>query len=67
MDDQSDITTNADGPEVQVPCGTQLVKLHARARWIQLQIERRRLDGLLFIASQPREAVGESVCDAELH
>ena len=32
-----------------------------------LQIEGRRLDGLLLLAGQPREAVGERVGDQELH
>jgi hypothetical protein len=34
MDNQTDISTNADRPEVRVPCSAQLVKLHARARRI---------------------------------
>ena len=34
---------------------------------IELQVERRRLDGLLLVAGQPGEAVGEGVGDAEIH
>ena len=34
---------------------------------LSLEVEGRRLDGLLLVAGQPGEAVGERVGDAELH
>ena len=34
---------------------------------VQLQVEGRRLDGLLLLAGQAGEAVGEGVGDAEVH
>ena len=50
------------------PCAlSSLWKLHARAGRVHLQIEGRRLDGLLLLAGQLGEAVGEGVGDAEVH
>lgn len=43
------------------------MKLYSRIRRIQLQIEGRRLDGLLLVIRQLREAIGEGTCDAEVH
>ena len=43
------------------------LEIHAGAGGIQLQIERRRLDELLLVAGQAREAVREGVGDAEFH
>ena len=43
------------------------MKSHSRIRWVQLQVESRRFDRLLFLAVQLRKAVGECVGDAEFH
>ena len=67
VDDQTDVATNADGPEVLVLRPLDLVQFQPRMRRVHLQVERGRLDGLLLVAGQLREAVGEGVGDAELH
>jgi hypothetical protein len=67
MDDEPDVAADANRPEVPVPRLVEPMELHARVRRIHLQVERRRLDGLLLVARQPREAVGERVSDAKVH
>lgn len=42
------------------------MEVQTRTRLIHLQVEGCRLDGVLHIASQPRETVGEGVGDAEV-
>ena len=54
-------------PEVLVLRLVELVELHARVGRVHLQVEGRGLDGLLLVAGQPGEAVGEGVGDAEFH
>ena len=46
---------------------SSLWKLHPGIGRVELQVEGRRLDGLLLVAGQPGEAVGEGVGDAEVH
>lgn len=46
---------------------SSLWKAHARISRVELQIERCRLDGLLFVAGQSGEAVGESIGDPKFH
>ena len=67
VDDQPDVAADANRPEVLVFGLFEFVKAHPGVRWIELQVERSRLDGLLLITSQPRETVGKSVCDTEFH
>ena len=50
-----------------VPGLVQPVKTHARISRIQLQVEGRRLDGLLFLASQFNKAVCEGIGDSEFY
>ncbi len=65
-DDQTNIAAHAERPEVPVLGLIKLVKLHAWTRRIQLQIKGCGLDGLLLLAGQFGEAVGEGVGDAEV-
>jgi len=67
MDNQSDVATDPNGPEVLVLRPVDLVQLQARMRRVHLQVERRGLHHLLLVAGQLRETVGEGVGDAELH
>ncbi len=67
VDDQPDVATDPNGPEVLVLRPVDLVQLQARMRRVHLQVERRGLDRLLLVAGQPGEAVGEGIGDAELH
>lgn len=67
VNDETQIATDAHGPEVRVLGLAQPVKLHSRTRGIQLQIERRRLRELLLLAGEPGQTVGEGVGDAEVH
>ena len=43
------------------------MELHPRVGRVHLQIERRRLGGLLLLAGELGEAVSERVGDAEVH
>lgn len=65
--DQSNVTADTHRPEVPVPHLVDAVKTHPRAGRVQLQIERGGLDGLLLLAGQARQAIGEGVGDAEFH
>ena len=67
VDDQPDVATDPNGPEVLVLRPVDLVQLQARMRRIHLEVERRGLHRLLLVAGQLREAVGEGVGDSELH
>ena len=67
MDDQPDVATDPNGPEVLVLRPVDLVQLQPRMRRVHLQVERRRLDGPLLVTGQLGQAVGEGVGDAELH
>src|SRR6266516_3150184 len=67
VNDQPDVAAYSHRPKVFVPHLIELVEAHAGIGRIELQVERRRLDGLLLVAGQSGEAVGECVGDAELH
>jgi hypothetical protein len=67
VDDQPDIAADANGPKILVLGLVELVKAHARVRRVHLKIKRSRLDELLLVASQPRQAIGERVANAEFH
>ncbi len=67
VDDQPDVAADADRPEVLVLRLVELVKLMPGLAGLSCKIERRRLDGLLLVAGQAGEAVGEGVGDAEFH
>ena len=67
VDDQPDVATDPNGPEVLVLRPVDLVQLQAGMRRVHLQVERRCLHRLLLVAGQLGKAVGEGVGDAELH
>mgnify|MGYP000399456480 CR=1 FL=1 len=67
VDDQPQVAADTHRPEVLVLRLLQLVKLHPRRGRVHLKIERGRLHGLLLVARQPRQAVGEGVGDPEIH
>lgn len=67
MNDQADIAADAHRPEVAVLGLIEFMKLHPRIRRVDLQVKCRRLDGLLLVARQAGEAIGERVGDAEVH
>ena len=54
-------------PEILVLRLVELVEAHARIGRVELQVEGRRLDGLLLVAGQSGEAVGEGIGDAKFH
>ena len=54
-------------PEALVYRPIERVEAEPRRRRIDLEIEGRRLDGLLLVAGEAREAVGERVADEEIH
>lgn len=54
-------------PEAFVLRPIKPAEAHARIGWVDLQIERRHLDGLLSVASPASEAVDKRVGDAEVH
>jgi hypothetical protein len=63
--DEPQIEADAGRPEVAVLRFIDAVELKAGLRGVHLEIERGGLDGFLFVAGEAREAVGESVGDAE--
>ena len=65
--DQPDVAVHPHGPEVPVPDLIELVKAQSRLRRIELEVEGRRLDRLLLVAGEAREAIGERVRYAEIH
>jgi hypothetical protein len=67
VDDQPNVAADPHRPEVLVLRLLELVELHARGRRVDLEVERRRLDGLLLVARESGQAVGEGVGDAEVH
>ena len=44
---------------------SSLWKFEAGVRWVELEVKGGCLDGLLFVAGEPRQAVSEGVSDAE--
>ena len=67
VDDQSQIAPDTHGPEVLVSRFVQPMEAQTRVRRIDLQVEGGRLDRFLFVARQPGKAVGEGVCDSQVH
>ena len=67
VNDQTNVPTHADGPEVRIFRFRKFVKLQTRMTWIQLEIKRRSLYGLLLVARQSGKAVSERVCNSEFH
>jgi hypothetical protein len=65
--DQSDVIADPHRPEVLVFGLFELVEAHAGIGRIELQVERRSFDSLLFITSQTGEAFSESVGDEKYH
>ena len=66
VDDQPDVAADPHRPEVLVLRLVELVELQPGLRRVDLQVEGRRLDGLLLVAGQAGEAVGEGVGDEEV-
>ena len=67
VNDEPEVAAHPHRPEVFVLRLVELVKAHPRTRGIHLQVKGRRLNSFLLVAGQAREAVGESVGDAEIH
>src|SRR5690606_26538743 len=67
VDDQANVAADAHRPEVRVFGSVELVKAHAVADGIHLQIEGSGLCRLLFISGQAGKTGGEGVGDAEFH
>ena len=67
VDDQADVGVYPDRPEIRILRSVDPMEPHAGIRRIELQIERRRLDRLLLVVTEPGEGGGEGVGDAELH
>lgn len=67
MDDDANIAGDPHRPEVRITGAVKAMKLHSRMSGIELQVKRRRLHALLFLASEFRKAVCERVCDSKLH
>jgi hypothetical protein len=65
--DQPKVAADPHRPEPPVLRLSELVEAHPGAGRIELQVEDGGLDGLLLIAGEARQAVGERVGDAELH
>src|ERR1019366_1786026 len=67
MHNQSDGSAYANRPEIVILRLVQLVEMQARMSRIHLKVKSCSLDGLLLFAIQFGEAVGECVCDSEVH
>ena len=67
VNDQPDVATYPNRPEILVPCFGELVEAHARIGRVELEVEGRGLDGFLFLTSQPSETVGKGIGNAEVH
>src|SRR5579871_1918048 len=67
VNNQPDIRTHAQGPEVGVLGSVYLVKLHARRGRVQLKIEGRHLHGLLLMCRQAGERIRKCVRDSKFH
>ncbi len=67
MDDQADVAADPYRPEVLIPRLVEFVKREAGVGRVDLQVERRGFDGLLLVAREAGETVGEGVGDAEVH
>jgi hypothetical protein len=67
VNDQADIGTHSHGPKILILGMVDLVKTHPRICRVNLQVERRRLGCLLFVASQTRKAVREGIGNSDDH
>ena len=67
VDDQPDVAPGTNRPEVRVSRLVDPVKLQARMGRVRLQVERRRLDRLLLVSREAREAIGERVGNPKKH
>ena len=67
VDDDPQIVADPNRPEVLVLCLVEFVKFHARALRVHLQVKGRGLYGLLLLAGEPSETVGEGVGNTEFH
>lgn len=67
VDNDAQVATDADRPEIWVLRTVNAVKLQPGPGGIELKIEGARLNRLLFLRGQLRERVRESVGDAEVH
>ncbi len=67
VDDQTNVAAHPYRPKVLVFRPVELVEAQPRTCRIHLQVEGRRFDGFLLVASEAGEAVGERVGDAEFH
>ena len=67
MHNQPDICIDAHRPEIRVYGTVQPMEMQPPAGRIELQVECRRLDGLLLRTGQPYEACCKGIGDAELH
>ena len=67
VDDEAQIAAGAHGPEILVPRPVELVAAQAGVGRVELQVEGRGLDRLLFFPGEAGQAVGEGVGDAKVH
>jgi hypothetical protein len=67
MHDQPDVVAHSDRPKFLIPRLVEPVEIHPRLCGVHLEVERRHLDGLLFVAGQTGKAVGERISDTEFH
>ena len=67
VNDDAKVAADPHRPEILAPGVAELMKTHSRVGQIQLQIKGRGFHGLLLVAGQFGEAVGEGVGDAEVH
>ena len=67
MHDDSDVSTDANGPEIPVLCSVQFVEFKPRTGRVGLQVEGSRFYRLLLFIGQFGQAVGEGVGDEEVH
>lgn len=67
VNNQANVGTHPHRPEVFVPGLVELMKLQPGVGGIELQVERGGFDGLLLVAGQAGETVGECVGDKEVH
>ena len=66
MDDEANVVVDAHGPEIRVARSFEPVGSQTGARQVQLEIKRRRLYRPLLHPSEPGEAGGEGIGDAEV-
>jgi hypothetical protein len=67
MNDQPDIATHPDRPEVLILWLVEPMELHSRILRIQLKIKGCGFYKLLFLAGKFSQAIGKSIGDKEVH